>query len=318
MPPRRRGRPARAPSARTSRPRPSPRLRRAARRPDRPRPARRPVGRRSNGHPHLPLRRTRTVGAGIDRRRGGRRRSRRPRCRRSSRSRAGRSRWRPRSRPGRPSSRPRRGRRLRPAPARRGVIARGHHREASGYPGDACQPVYVITYARMSTVATSPERRRLEDPGPARGDGPIAARPRRALRGERADALAGRARRDQPDPAGGHPDRRRPGAAALAASAARRGRSGDGRPRAASAVRGQAPSSATATRSSPRRCPASAPSSRATCWRPERSPAVRATRPGTSLAAARPRWWSAARSSCTATASGTSCSMATASRSTRT
>ena len=34
--------------------------------------------------------------------------------------------------------------------------------------------------------------------------------------------------------------------------------------------------------------------------------------------AARPRWWSAARSSCTATASGTSCSMATASRSTRT
>ena len=49
------------------------------------------------------------------------------------------------------------------------------------------------------------------------------------------------------------------------------------------------PPPATAPRSSPRRCPASAPSCRATCWRPARAPAAPATRRCTSPAAARPR-----------------------------
>ena len=45
--------------------------------------------------------------------------------------------------------------------------------------------------------------------GAAGGDGPLAARPRRALRRLGADALAGRARRDEPDAAGRGAHRRR-------------------------------------------------------------------------------------------------------------
>src|SRR5207237_3126818 len=68
---------------------------------------------------------------------------------------------------------------------------------------------------------------RLADQGAARGHGSLAARPGGALGRERADALAGRARGDEPDPAGGQADRRRPGAAALAATAPRRRRRGE-------------------------------------------------------------------------------------------
>ena len=65
--------------------------------------------------------------------------------------------------------------------------------------------------------------RRAPDPRPARGDGPLAARPRRARRRQRPDALPGRAGRDQPDPGRRHEDRRRPRADPLPAAAARRG-----------------------------------------------------------------------------------------------
>src|SRR3954454_11660529 len=64
----------------------------------------------------------------------------------------------------------------------------------------------------------------LARPRAARGDGPLAAQPRRALRGFRADALAGRARRDEPDPHGRRAHRRRPRPPALPVAPPRRGR----------------------------------------------------------------------------------------------
>ena len=74
---------------------------------------------------------------------------------------------------------------------------------------------YVITYRRV--VGT-----RIRTP--ARGNGPLAARPGRSQRGLGADALPGRAGRDQPDADGGRADRRRTRALAVPAAAPRRGR----------------------------------------------------------------------------------------------
>ena len=92
----------------------------------------------------------------------------------------------------------------------------------------AGRSVTVITYAHRADRSRNRPRRRGDrrrrvppsagpraasrrpaHPRPARGDGPLAARPRRALRGQRPDAVAGRARRDQPDAGGRRQDRRR-------------------------------------------------------------------------------------------------------------
>ena len=67
----------------------------------------------------------------------------------------------------------------------------------------------------------------------------VAARSRRAQRRQRADALAGRARGDEPDADGRRADRRGPGAAALPAAAPRRGRCRHGRARVSAPTRRQ-------------------------------------------------------------------------------
>src|ERR1700735_4197452 len=73
---------------------------------------------------------------------------------------------------------------------------------------------YVITYRGDGDrrLTTCPRR---TGPRAARGDGPVAARSGGALGRQRADAVAGGARRDEPDAAGGDADRARPGAAAV-------------------------------------------------------------------------------------------------------
>ena len=214
--------------------------------------------------------------------RGGRPRSRPRRCPRTTRTRAGRHRRRPRSRPGRPSSRPRRARRRPREPGHRAASALGGSRLAPGarpgYPGwpdprgSRQTPVRdsVRAYGAGRTardLARGPGR---AHPCPARGDGPVAPRPGAALRRERADAVPGRAWRDQPHPSGGHADRPRPGAAPVPAAAPRRGRRGDDRAPRRAPHRPRGRVRATPTRSSRRRCPASAPSCRAT-----RSPPAR-------------------------------------------
>ena len=132
--------------------------------------------------------------------------------------------------------------------------------------------------------------------------GPLAARPRRALRRLRADAQPGRARGDEPDAAGRRPHRRRPRAAALPAPAPRRGRRRHGRARATSAA-------AAAPRGPPLRGPhaaAARPARRArpaTCSRPAPPPAGPGDppmhEPGSRETAARRR---RAPSCCTSTA----------------
>ena len=108
----------------------------------------------------------------------------------------------------------------------------------------------------------------------------------RALRRLRADALPGRARRDEPDADRRRPHRRRARPPALPAAAPRRGRHGHASCAATSAA--AAAPTATAGRSSRRRCPASAPRSPATRSSPAPAPAARATRRCTSPARARP------------------------------
>ena len=135
--------------------------------------------------------------------------------------------------------------------------------ERHGYTGSG-PSLYVITYARNGSAPPAP--RRPARPRAARGHGPVAARPGRALGRLGPDALPGRARRDQPDAGGGRAHRRGARAAPLPAAAPRRGRRGVGRARRRAPQGGGA--RATATRSSPRRCPASAPRSRATRSRP--------------------------------------------------
>ena len=129
-------------------------------------------------------------------------------CRRSTRSPAGRRRPRPRSRPGRPSSRLRRERRRHRERAHR-VASASAQATRRALPR-ASSRLYVITYARMvlAEQTTSPE-----------GLGPACERcgrrwifrcaTWRAVGGQRADAVSGGARRDQPDAAGRHPDRPR-------------------------------------------------------------------------------------------------------------
>ena len=84
----------------------------------------------------------------------------------------------------------------------------------------------VITYTRVTSAAATRDGAAVgaAGEGAARGDGPLAARPRRAQRRLGADALAGRARRDQPDAGRRRADRRRPRPDPVAAAAPRRAR----------------------------------------------------------------------------------------------
>ena len=176
---------------------------------------------------------------------------------------------------------------------RRGPCAIGTRRRMSCW---AIQ-TYVITYAARwsdhqqppaSAKRSPPARRRGRpaDQGPARGDGALAARPGRAHRRQRADAVAGRARRDQPDPGGRRQDRRRAGADPVAAAAARRGPARRRQPRQRPPpLRARRPplrgADAAAARPARRRLPA-----RAEARAPP--PAAAPTRRCTSPAAARP------------------------------
>ena len=122
--------------------------------------------------------------------------------------------------------------------------------------------LYVITYSRMAAAVEPLPAHRAAGAGAARGDGPLAARPRRALRRLRADALARssaarRARRCR------SPRASPPGSSCgCPAAAARRGRRGHDRARRRAPPRRR--------RRPPlrdphaRRCPACAPSSPAT------------------------------------------------------
>src|SRR4029079_4281689 len=80
---------------------------------------------------------------------------------------------------------------------------------------------YAITYARNGAHRRDgdPDPHRASRPRAAGGDGPLAARPRRAVRRLRPDAEPGRARRNEPDAADRQPDRRGARAAAQPAPA---------------------------------------------------------------------------------------------------
>ena len=155
--------------------------------------------------------------------------------------------------------------------------------------------LYVITYERMAATAepAAPHRRSARA-RPARGDGPLPARPRRAQRRLGADALPGRAGRDEPDAA----DRRRI-AAGLELRLSQllrldeegtvtvvRRRGAPPRRRRRPRLRGPHPAAARPARRG------LAPHARAR----RQPPAAPATRRCTSPARARPRWSSRARS----------------------
>ena len=221
---------------------------------------------------------------------GRRRPSSRPRCRRSARRRRSRSR---RLRdPGEHAAHPA-SPTVPPAPSTStsGRLHRQMSRAAAGH-------TTVRDNVRSSWRPTPPRvSDRRPRPGAARGDGPLAARPRRAQRRVSAPMLS-QVERGETSPTLQVAARiaARPRAAAVPAAAPRRGRRGHDR------ARRRAPRAAARAPRPPlrgahaRRCPASAPSSRATCSppgardrRPRRPADARARQPRDGARRGRPR-----------------------------
>ena len=103
-----------------------------------------------------------------------------------------------------------------------GCDQNGHPPQPTGA-GDAARPrVTVCDSIRLYRGCRrgDPHPHRPAGAGAARGDGPLAARPRRALGRQRPDAQPGRARRDEPDAADRQPHRRRGWSCASASSCA--------------------------------------------------------------------------------------------------
>ena len=176
----------------------------------------------------------------------------------------------------------------------------------------------MIAYAARHGTCDRRTLRRHRGPRAARGDGPLAARPRRPLRRLRADALPGRARGDQPDAVRRGQDRRRPRADASRSCCAWTRATASPSCGTASGSQGGHARRPPLRGPDAGRCPASAPRSRCTRCRPGAATGGPGDPPMHEAGSRETAWSCRAACASSATASRTSSRRATRSRSTPT